>query len=353
MKIKRYLVLLLIIILNNSCFRTYENGEEEEEDYSQDSDVILEVADEEHSGRMKEDLQVFDIDTKTYELNCSLPEDLYEYFKKQPKTFEYTGDLPRDWKEKFYNIFLKNKKDERFLNSIINELNRINSSMSDDEFVEVVVAYVQGAFEYDWNSYYNINEKIKYPYETIFLKKGVCADKSVLLAKMLFLLDYEVVLLAFEKANHMAVGIKVPRGYGNFGTNYAFIESTDYARIGQIPDNYAGGIKIKEAPEIIKMNIKGRKTFKKIKKIKKEDKIILEKYGREYFFASAKKKNILKNMTMIQTRLDSFKLEHKLLNCSGNGALSKKKYSKCKELTNEINRLVVIYNKQVKKYNKK
>ena len=63
-------------------------------------------------------------------------------------------------------------------------------------------------------------------------------------------LGFGVAIFEFEKESHRAVGIKCNNG--NYGSDYCFIESTDYYPIGQIPDEYVGGVDIRNAiPKIV------------------------------------------------------------------------------------------------------
>ena len=333
-----YFVLLILFV---SCFRNHEPQE-----FSETLEVNSEA-----SENLVKNKQSFDIDTNTYQIYLSLNKDLYKYFQNEPKNFQYQGKLPDNWQEEFYNIFLNNERDEVFLNSLIDELNYLNVNENEDDLVEILIAYVQGALEYDWNSFYDINKSVKYPYETLVKSKGVCSDKSILLAKLLNLLNYDIVLFVFEKANHMAVGIKVPsKRYGNFGTDYAFIETTNYAQIGQIPENYAGGIKIRENPKIIHLKQNASRVFYKIQNIKEKEKEIISKYGKDYLFANAYKKRLIIQMKTLEKKLNDLKREQKKSGCEG--TVSEDKYEYCKELVERINKLVSEYNKKVNEYNR-
>jgi hypothetical protein len=79
-----------------------------------------------------------------------------------------------------------------------------------------------------------------YPYETLYMNRGVCSDKSVLLAYLLKELGYDVVLLKFEcnggGTGHMAVGIKTME-YDYMGSGYAYIETTMPTMITYVPTN--------------------------------------------------------------------------------------------------------------------
>jgi hypothetical protein len=82
----------------------------------------------------------------------------------------------------------------------------------------------------------------KYPYEVLYDMKGVCCEKSGLLAFLLRELDFGVAV--FDFSDHRAVGIRSRNG--NFGTDYAYIETTDDYHVGEIPANFQG-----EKPELI------------------------------------------------------------------------------------------------------
>jgi hypothetical protein len=86
-------------------------------------------------------------------------------------------------------------------------------SMSEDpdDHARIAVSLVQH-LEYDdaraASTYYGV----RYPYETLSLGRGVCSDKSVLLAALLHELGFGVALLEFDAENHMAVGLRCPDG---------------------------------------------------------------------------------------------------------------------------------------------
>ena len=75
-------------------------------------------------------------------------------------------------------------------------------------------------------------------------------EKADLLAYLLRELGFGVAIFEYEFEEHRAVGIKC--GVGNYDSDYCFIESTDYYPVGQIPQDYVGGVDIRNAnPEIV------------------------------------------------------------------------------------------------------
>ncbi len=98
---------------------------------------------------------------------------------------------------------------------------------------------------------YGDDQSIKFPVEVLVTNKGVCSEKSFLLAGILYYAGYDVALLDFEKENHMAVGIKgnCSKSYGG----YCFIETTRPNPIRYVPKTYVGNITLKSKLRIIKI----------------------------------------------------------------------------------------------------
>ena len=125
-------------------------------------------------------------------------------------------------------------------------------SMTDepDDRARIAVSLVQ-QIEYDDARAEGNYFGVRYPYETLCLGRGVCSDKSVLLAALLSELGFGVVLFEFEAENHMAVGVLCPDGYGYRGTGYAFVESTSPSIITDAGGEYRGAGRLVSAPRVI------------------------------------------------------------------------------------------------------
>lgn len=292
----------------------------------------------------------FDLGKEAYELKVPFDEDLMEYFANEPKVYRYTStELPKDWETDYYNMFVDNDKDVPYLREIIRQLKRLQAD-SDENYtiVEWITAFVQGGIDYDWNSYFSVSDKLNYPFETLFKQKGVCSDKSLLLGKLLSLQGYEVVFMAFENANHMAVGLGVPNEFGNFSTTYAFVESTNYSIIGEVPEKFVGGISINEAPQLIPVNnsADGR-SFKEIATYLSRVQRLQNKYGKSYPTASAEVKVLLEEIETLESSIDALKKD--IQDCKGQ--LSSSKARKCRKNQKQLNRKIDQYNDKVAKYN--
>lgn len=126
------------------------------------------------------------------------------------------------------------------------------ASMTDepDDRARIAVSLVQ-EIEYDDARANGTYFGVRYPYETLCLGRGVCSDKSVLLAALLRELGFGVALFEFQAENHMAVGVLCPDGYGYRGTGYAFVESTSPSIVTDAGGEYRGTGRLVSAPRVV------------------------------------------------------------------------------------------------------
>ncbi len=94
----------------------------------------------------------------------------------------------------------------------------------------------------------------RYPYEVIYDNKGLCGEKSRLLAFLIREIGYGTSLLRYEEENHMSVGVKCPSQYGGYeheNTTYCFIESTAPTIPTYDDGEYVGVGELESEPNII------------------------------------------------------------------------------------------------------
>lgn len=89
-----------------------------------------------------------------------------------------------------------------------------------------------------------------YPYEVLYKNKGVCNDKSMLLACLLRELDYGCELFEFTTESHTAVGIKCPPQYAYY-QGFAFVEPTTPTIVTYWQSDYEGNIKLPSSPDYV------------------------------------------------------------------------------------------------------
>jgi len=187
------------------------------------------------------------------EINFTAYSGMYNYVSEITREIYYgAGETPSrgDFKLKSIN---EEKQRELLLPLVIKIL---NTAKNRDDAVRIAVSIVQ-------NIPYGFSNKTtivignleanysRYPYEVLYEQKGVCGEKSALLAFLLKEMGYNVSFFYFSSENHEAIGIKCPleESFGN--TGYCFIETTAPAVINDGSIEYVGGITLDSQPEII------------------------------------------------------------------------------------------------------
>lgn len=180
---------------------------------------------------------------KEYSLKMTLYKSVYDFYRSSPKDFVYSGELPSNWEEDYYGMFLKiNPIDQTIsqLTASIEELGKKNR-LSEEQIVELATAFVQ-SIPYDnakAELIENGSDEVKpmYPYEILYDNLGVCSEKSFLLTVILRQLGYGTALFEYKEAKHIAAAVKCSPEYSSYSSGYCYIESTQPGhRIGIIPD---------------------------------------------------------------------------------------------------------------------
>ncbi len=277
---------------------------------------------------------------------------LAQRMSKKQKKYQYRGTRPpKDWEVEFYNLFLNASEDEQVIADMATQFKR-QAQQLDVTPVELAIAYVQDGIKYD-DVKASYNEfLLQYPYETVYMQKGVCADKTILLSKLLTALDYKHVLMEFPKVSHMALGLKVPSKYGDFNTGYAFVETTSPIAIGEIPETYIQGFKIKEQPKLIFPRKNGKRTFIQMGDYKKKNERLSNQYGDAFKYGTTKQKQIAIEMKALEKKLEKMEAEHERRRCAEATVKTDEEFKICKKLTNDINKIVDEYNKLSRAFNK-
>jgi hypothetical protein len=264
---------------------------------------------------------------------------LVDYYKNLPHNFSYyETDMVKRMSVHLAK-FIEDTRDVPFFRQIIERCRKATPNGTDDETLPLLVAFVQGALQYDYEKLTDRSIPTRYPYETVLYGRGVCIDKTILLGEIFNALNYNHVYLLYEKQNHIAIGIKVPHGYQNYmynGTPYAFIESTNYFPIGYIPKDNAHQKMEKEAPVFVPPLNNGLKQYSKIIEDKKKMVDDEAKFGKGYIFGNYKQKKCLEKKHNLMLKLH---------------AVEKRMLEMKKEYFNHDASKVNAYNGLVKEYN--
>ncbi len=188
----------------------------------------------------------FRFQANEYDFRLPLSSALYDSYKNTTKLVTYeTGNEPANLREVFYGLFLKLKADDTSVHDIVTKLKKVakDNNWNDDQTVEFVFSFVQ-YIPYDQSkvsSGSGANDNPYFPYETLYLNKGVCSDKTFLAVLLMRELGYGAAVLDFPERNHTALGIACPVQYSLNNSGYCYGETTNYFPLGIIPQNLANG----------------------------------------------------------------------------------------------------------------
>ena len=193
----------------------------------------------------KEKSFVYVIDSKHYFLDVTLYEGVYDYLKDL-NVICYSHSCV----DNYDIMMINNNVQYEFLIKVVDEIKK--ETTNKDEQARIAISLVQ-------HIPYAYYENNRYPYVVLYDNKGVCGEKSRLLAYLLRELGYGVALFSYEEENHMAVGIKCLDKYDYKDTRYCFIESTVPSIITDSLGEYEGGVGLDSMPEVI--IVSGGTTF--------------------------------------------------------------------------------------------
>jgi len=173
---------------------------------------------------------------KTYSWKVSIPSSLYRHYRSLPRRGDY-GDYVAD------------PGDDKYLKQLCSELSEADVRTGWSGKVDFVLSFVQ-SLKYSNDSITGFDEYPRYPIETLVDGGGDCEDTAILFVSILRELGYGAVLLRFDKAHHMAAGVRIseevverwPKDYPltyyrSDGKIYAYCETTGSGwQIGEKPE---------------------------------------------------------------------------------------------------------------------
>lgn len=288
----------------------------------------------------------FDFEGRTHRIVFDVPPNLGQQFATAPRSYRYTGSLPSNWKASYYPMFLKHAADQGPIRALVAALRAAVAPADNDALGRACIAFVQTVIGYDSLKASSLADStMRYPSETLLAGHGVCADKTLLLAALLQQLGYGLALLTWDRANHMALGLRVPAGYGSFGTAYAMVETTAEAAVGQVPDRYVGGIRLDGKPEVLDLG--GSLVYQAIVAQRKQEAEDERLYGKDYLKMKPAQQALHRQMQPIKAEMEA--LAPKLKRCQG--TLPPAQFTECQALQARYNALVADYNKLVEAFN--
>jgi hypothetical protein len=189
---------------------------------------------------------VFKYQNNSYELIQNLSSAWYDAYRNSTKIYSYnSASPPANIREAFYGLFLTVKSGDTSLDELTAKIKAIAAlnSWTNDQIAEFALAFIQ-YIPYDQAKLAesdNRNTNPYYPYETLYLNRGVCSDKTFLAVALLRKLGYGAAILDFPDSNHSAVGIACPVADSLNNSGYCYGETTNFFPLGVVPRNIAAG----------------------------------------------------------------------------------------------------------------
>ncbi len=172
-----------------------------------------------------------------YTVNSNFNDNIVEFFKYYPQTDFY--------------VYFQTPISQSTIYSMIKSLKPIVENKSESEAVNIILCFVQTAFNYKTDNDNFGREKPLFPEETLFYKYSDCEDRSILFAHLVEkVLDMDVVGLKYK--GHMATAVKFESNLSGDkivykSDNYLVCDPTYInAHIGQAMPQFKG-----KNPEII------------------------------------------------------------------------------------------------------
>jgi len=212
----------------------------------------------------------FSFDGVKYSITPHVASDVYHGARNSTRLLvQIPGESDADWTRTYYRAFADDSANKPAINDVCRQLQAIRSraGLDSNQYLELMAKYVQ-SIPYDWKMFESGTGKQRFPVETLVDGKGLCGDKSVLLADLLSHEGYSATLLDFEPEKHMAVGVKGSGStYGN--TGLLFLETTAPCYVTDVPASYAGGMKLASEPVLVSIGegTKGYGTADQIARI--------------------------------------------------------------------------------------
>jgi len=179
---------------------------------------------------------------------------LNDYLQSLPRTITYReGEVIGDIN--FVQKFIDEPYQEKYLEHLAEYIKSLD--VPEDDKVRIIVSLVQN-IPYDETAYNNaVNGQTnieKFPYQVLFLNKGICGEKSRVIIFFLRELGFGTAYINFEEENHAVPGIKCPVQFSYKNSGYCFIESTAPAIITYSEGTYIGAGKLESTPKITVVN---------------------------------------------------------------------------------------------------
>jgi hypothetical protein len=178
------------------------------------------------------------------EIKLDVYEEMVNYLSDLSRSIYHSGE-----EEPFRVDFkLKNINEEEQRELLLPLVVKIqNTTLDREDQMRIAVSLVQNIpFGFSDKNITILGKMInysRYPYEVLYENKGVCGEKSELLAFLLKEMGYGVSLFYHAQENHESLGISCPVKHSLGGSGYCFVETTGPSIITDDSIEYVGEIR--------------------------------------------------------------------------------------------------------------
>ncbi|NQV00093.1 MAG: hypothetical protein HQ538_05095 [Parcubacteria group bacterium] len=316
----------------------------------------------------------WEYDGLRYSITEILYGSVYEYYNLNPEKELYEYIDEDDYLINFLSKSeaLEDNTISKIVQDIKLEANKRN--LSDDELIELIIAFVQ-FIPYDDDKLAIIEsedtteiEKTwpRFPYEVLYENKGVCSGKTFLTIMLLKKIGYGMAMFDFDDEMHVAPAIKCTKEYSSYDSGYCFAEVTQAGyKIGEIPQMEIGAGKPKSRSLINLFNSEEKNGRQNLSKL--ENAVILSATDGKSYEGIIETIQIIEKIEELDTKLINLDysldlLEQELIELENNAdyyeRLADKAYDRHtiwedSESYNEYKRLYSQYESAYSKYKSK
>jgi len=193
----------------------------------------------------------FTFDGRSYSIRPHVSGAVYRGASESTRSLVRTAEqTDRQWSDAYFECFTGDPAQQPAIDDVVAQLRAIKrrAGMGGDTYLELIAKYVQ-SIPYDDAQVASGTLRQRFPVETLVEGTGLCGDKSVLLAVLLAHEGYSAALLEFPAESHMAVGVK-GRGHTYRSSGWLFLETTAPTYVTDVPETYAGGMKLTSKPRV-------------------------------------------------------------------------------------------------------
>jgi hypothetical protein len=196
----------------------------------------------------------FTFNGSKYTITPHVASAVYHGAKKSTRLLvQIPSQKDHEWTRTYYRAFASDPAQTPAIDDVCRQLRTIRSKadLDSNQYLELIGKYVQ-SIPYDWELFKAGNGRQRFPVETLVDGRGLCGDKSVLLAVLLAHEGYSAALLDFGPEKHMAAAISGP-GETYAGSRMLFWETTAPCYVTDVPATYAGGMTLTSEPTVIRI----------------------------------------------------------------------------------------------------